>query len=92
MSVYVGAAEWPFRNMMMCHMTADTTEELLQMVDKIGVQRKWIQYPGTYREHFDICKSKRTHAIRYGAIEVDHQAEADMLTKKRQAVLVRNSS
>ena len=82
MSVYVGAAEWPFGRMMMCHMTADSTEELLRMVDAIGVQRKWIQYEGTPKEHFDICKSKRTKAIQCGAIEVDHQQEADMLRAK----------
>lgn len=81
MSVYVGAAEWPFRSMMMCHMLADSTEELLAMVDKIGVQRQWIQYAGTGHEHFDICKSKRALAIRAGAIEVDHQGEVDVLKR-----------
>lgn len=51
----------------MCHMIADSTEELLAMVDKIGVARKWIQYPGTWKEHFDIAKSKRQLALQFGA-------------------------
>ena len=85
MSVYVGAAEWPFGRMMMAHMTADSTEELLAMADAIGVQRKWIQYSGTYKEHFDICKSKRAKAVKFGAIEVDHYQESEMLAKKRDA-------
>ena len=56
-----------FGRMKMSHMIADTTEELLAMVDKIGVDRKWIQYPGTEREHFDIAMSKRLLAIKEGA-------------------------
>lgn len=56
------------RVMLMSHLYADTTEELLEMVDKIGVKRKWIQHAGTYREHFDIAKGKRDRAIKAGAI------------------------
>jgi hypothetical protein len=59
-----------YRGMKMCHMVADTTEELIQMVDAIGVQRKWIQAPGTANEHFDICLSKRKKAISLGAVEI----------------------
>lgn len=59
-----------FGRMKMSHMVADTTEELLEMVDKIGVARKWIQYPGTPREHFDICLSKRKLAVTHGAKEI----------------------
>lgn len=51
-------------------MIADTTQELLEMADKIGVQRKWIQKSGTMWEHFDIAKNKRTLAIKFGAIEI----------------------
>lgn len=70
MAVYVDSMRAPFGRMLMCHMGADTTEELLAMADKIGVQRKWIQHAGTWREHFDIALSKRKLAVKYGAIEV----------------------
>ena len=70
MPVYVDDMEAPFRNMVMCHMMADTTEELLEMADKISVQRKWIQHPGTYSEHFDIAKTKRALAVKHGAEEI----------------------
>ncbi|WP_127104334.1 DUF4031 domain-containing protein [Pararhodobacter zhoushanensis] len=70
MSVYVDPARHPYGRMMMCHMMADSTEELLAMADKIGVARKWIQKAGTRFEHFDIAKSKRTEAIALGAVEV----------------------
>jgi hypothetical protein len=68
--VYVDDMNAPFRGMIMCHMMADTTEELLAMADKIGVRRKWIQYPNTPKEHFDVCLSKKTKALQAGAQEV----------------------
>lgn len=70
MAVYVDDMEADFGNMVMCHMIADSSEELLAMADKIGVNRKWIQKPGTPREHFDICKTKRAKAVKNGAIEI----------------------
>lgn len=60
-----------FGLMKMSHLVADSTEELLQMIDKIGVQRKWIQYKGTADEHFDIAKGNRELAIKAGAIPVE---------------------
>ena len=57
-----------FGRMKMSHMQADTTEELLEMADWIGVDRKWLQYPGTWKEHFDVCQTKRALAIEAGAI------------------------
>lgn len=68
--MYVDAAQHQFGRMLMCHMIADTKEELLEMADKIGVQRKWIQKEGTRWEHFDISKGKREEAIRHGAIVI----------------------
>lgn len=59
-----------FGRMKMSHLMADTTEELLAMCDKIGVQKRWIQKPGTKLEHFDIAMSKRKLAIENGTIEV----------------------
>ena len=70
MTVYVDNMRAPFGRMVMCHMIADTTEELLAMADKIGVARKWLQDGGTYREHFDIALSKRELAVKAGAKEV----------------------
>ncbi len=70
MSVYVDDMKALFGRMVMCHMFADSSGELLAMAERIGVQRKWLQYPGTYREHFDICLSKRAKAVALGAKEV----------------------
>lgn len=65
---YVDAAIWPYRNMVMCHLLADTEKELHIIASKIGIRRKWFQserYP-----HYDICKTKRTLAIKHGAKEI----------------------
>ena len=59
-----------YGRMKMSHMIADTTEELLSTADRIGVDRKWIQGPGTATEHFDIAMSKRRLAVSVGAVEV----------------------
>lgn len=81
MAVYVDDFEttgMTYRGMKMCHMIADTRDELLEMVDKIGVQRKWIQAYGTAREHFDICLSKKKLAIKHGAIAIPMRELAKM--------------
>lgn len=59
-----------FGRMKMSHMIADTEDELNAMADKIGVARKWIQYPGTHKVHFDIAQAKRAIAIRHGAVPI----------------------
>lgn len=67
--VYVDDMQAPFGRMIMCHMYADTSDELHAMADAIGVARKWCQHPGTWKEHYDIAKSKRAIAVAHGAIE-----------------------
>lgn len=72
MSVYVDDARHPFGRYLMCHMWADSLEELLAMIDKIGVQRKWLQQsPRASWVHFDITQSKRALAVAAGAIQTD---------------------
>lgn len=66
-------------------MAADTTEELLAMADKIGVQRKWLQKAGTYQEHFDIATSKRSLAVQAGAVELTMSQLGRVMRAKRVA-------
>ena len=56
--------------MKMSHMIADTREELLAMADRIGLSQRWLQYPGTPKEHFDVSLSYRAKAVAAGAIEI----------------------
>ena len=51
MPVYVDNMKAQFGRMIMCHMVADTDEELHAMAAKIGVQRKWHQKAGTPHSH-----------------------------------------
>jgi Protein of unknown function (DUF4031) len=74
MAVYVGTMKWPFGRMIMFHMATDgDIEELHQMADKIGIQRKWFQNKGTdkHSPHYDICKSKKQLALQKGATELN---------------------
>ena len=84
MAVYVDDMFATYGRMKMCHLFADSTDELLAFVDKIGVQRKWIQHAGTYREHFDICTSKRNMALLSGAVAITYPEGVKALIDKRK--------
>ena len=71
MSVYVDTMRARYGRMVMCHMIADTDDELHAMAHRIGVARRWWQSPGaTSGSHYDICLNKRAAAIAAGAIEI----------------------
>ncbi len=83
MSVYVDEAPWPFGRMIMCHMIADTEEELHAMAEKVGLKRQWFQndnYP-----HYDISMSKRVMAVENGAIEIGRITFVAIATAQRKA-------
>lgn len=74
-----------YRGMRMCHMVADSTNELLAMADKIGVARRWLQHAGIPREHFDIATSKRALAVAAGAVEIAMSQTGRIVRAKREA-------
>ena len=84
MSVYVDDMRASFGRMVMCHMLADTTDELHAMADRIGVARKWAQHAGTYREHYDISLSKRAEAVAAGAIEITWRETGRIMRQRRE--------
>ena len=69
MTVYVDHARIPFRGFLMCHLFADTSEELHEMAARIGLKRSWYQR-GEVLEHYDVSLSKRKLAIQCGAVEI----------------------
>ena len=80
--VYVDNFNAKYRGMVMCHMIADTRQELFEMVDKIGVKRKWVQEYDTYNEHFDICQAKKKLAIANGATEINFREYANLVNRR----------
>lgn len=82
--VYVDRARNTFGRMIMCHMIADTSEELQTMAARIGVQAKWVQAAGTPREHFDICQSKKQLALDNGAQELGNREFIEIIWAKTQ--------
>lgn len=86
MAVYVDDMRAPFGRMIMCHMIADTYEELMDMAQQIKVSARWIQYPGTYKEHFDICLSMRARAVELGAIEIEWEQLGCMEAQRKHGL------
>jgi hypothetical protein len=84
MPVYVDNMRAPHRQMIMCHMVADSIAELLAMADHIGVARRWFQL-GSH-PHFDIALSKRALAIAAGAIEVDRHGLVAAMKRHRELI------
>lgn len=84
MPVYVDASIYRYRRMIMCHMLADTEDELHAMADKIGIHRKWFQATAS-TPHYDICKAKRDLAVQHGAVEVDRRQLVTIIRRLRTA-------
>lgn len=84
MPVYVDNMKAAYGRMKMCHMVADSVAELLEMADKICVNRKWFQL--TSQPHFDISLSKRALAVANGAIEVDRHGLYVVMKRYREKV------
>jgi len=82
MTVYVDDVRHKFRHMTMCHMWADTLDELLAMALRIGVQRKWLQEPPNASwVHFDISIGKKHLARKFGAVLTDKYGPLEHLAK-----------
>lgn len=86
MSIYVDDARLPYGRMRMSHMLADSHAELVSMADRIGVNRRWIQYASTWREHFDVCESKRNLVLKHGAQAVTVEWVADFRAARRRVI------
>lgn len=84
MTVYVDDVAHKFGRMLMCHMWADTLDELYAMVDRIGVQRKWLQQPPKASwVHFDISLGKKRLAVAAGAVLTDKYGPVEFLARQR---------
>jgi hypothetical protein len=66
------------------HLIADTTEELLDFANILGLSPSWLQKPGTFREHFDVTDSMRLRALAHGAVPIAFQ-ELTAVTRRIRA-------
>lgn len=89
--VYVDNVQIPFksggRTMKMCHMVADTLDELHSMAAHLGISRRHFQNHTRY-PHYDICKSKQTTALQLGAQLADRRTLIEKAKKLRNETLL----
>lgn len=72
MAVYVDDVRHRFGRMVMCHMWADSVEELHAAAASLGLRRSWFQQPPKASwEHYDISLTVKARAIDNGAILTD---------------------
>jgi uncharacterized protein DUF4031 len=92
MAVYVDDMRASFGRMILCHMVADTSQELFAMALAIGVNTKWVQQWNRGGEHFDICLAKRALAVKHGAIECTWEwvgvRESFLLAQSREEAVI----
>lgn len=84
MTVYVDDVRHGYGRMVMCHMWADSLDELLSMALKIGVRAKWLQKPPKASwVHFDISLGKKALAISAGAVLTDKYGPLEHEAKRK---------
>lgn len=84
MTVYVDSMRANFGRYVMCHMIADSDDELHRMADTIGVARRWHQKPPkASSSHYDIAMTKRAKAVMAGAVEITWKQASAMCLRRR---------
>ena len=80
MAVYIDKANIKYKRMIMCHMIADSYEELHDMAKKIGMKNTWFQKNASF-PYYDVCLMRKKKALEYGAIEVSRK---ELVIKMRE--------
>ncbi len=83
MAVYVDFARIPFRDMEMCHMVADSLDELHAMAGEIGMLQIWFQAKSF--PHYDLSQPRRRAAVDLGAVQVDRRELVLVMRRWRSA-------
>lgn len=83
MTVYVDSMRAQLGPHIVCHMIADTEEELHAMADAIGHPRR--HYQG---DHYDITWASRARAVALGAVEISMRQAGAMHSRRKQLGLL----
>jgi hypothetical protein len=67
----------------MCHMVADTIDELHAMANAIGMRREWFQTSRSGIPHYDVPLFRRHKAIEFGAISVSNREMAKIIIRMK---------
>jgi hypothetical protein len=89
MTVYVDNARISYGRMKMCHMVADTVDELHAFAESLGIRR---HFQNTRIPHYDVCLSTRARAIKMGAKEVSSREIIKMSFQTRSQDYVHSES
>lgn len=81
MTVYVDKARNKYKRMVMCHLMADTLDELHEFAARLGMKREWYQPVST--PHYDLSLSRRAMALELGAVEIDEKKVVEIIRAYR---------
>ncbi len=63
--------------------------ELRAFVVRYGLRAQWVQYAGTYREHFDAREEEGRLMLAQGARQATNREVGQLLATKRKAAQIR---
>lgn len=75
-------SRWPYKAS--CHMMADTSLELDDMAESLGLRPRAKQHPFEPNEHYDLTTSKRREAIRLGAVPIPWRKMVELVRRKKE--------
>jgi len=78
-TVYVDDYRVAYRGRRICHMIADTAEELHAMAARIGATERWF-----HRDHYDVTEDQRAAAAALGAVLIPARICATMAVHRRR--------
>ena len=75
MAILVDECNWPWRDLLWCHMVSDTS------LDELHAFARWIGIPerGFQGDHYDIPEEARAVAVAEGALEVTSREVVEAL-------------